>query len=325
MDREGFRALLLTRNLDEAGIEDSIALAERFEAFLDAHPDLSPARAVAAFSRLLIDEGQNTEANYLALARYGIFVKSNEIYVAVLELLDGAEAQGNLYRLVGERFGKGIRDEVFAGIGLSPLGAPSPDKPHHVHPVLARLAERVGAEARRELLSGCLRDLPDEYFLDDRQKYVEARDIDDYLEKQHQTFIEQLEACQREGKLFFAQPVTDEVISLVRNDPEIGSGRREGAVLYVSKIPYQAVQFLAETDPVLKRYYACHCPWAREAIRHGDVQLEEALCACSGGFHKRSWEVIFERSLRVDVLESVLGGDMRCRFAIHLPEEALPA
>lgn len=324
MDREGFSAFLQTRKLSEEGIESSIALAERFEGFLEAAPGNSQAEAVWGFSRVLIELGQNTESNYVALARYGLFTGRDDVYVAVLELLDGAEVQGNLHGLVGERFGAKVQDDVFAEIGISPLGTPSPEKPYHMHPVLRRLAEKVGDEALRELLSACLRDLPDKYFVADRRKYRKARDIDDYLKKKHQAFVRQLRKCQRERRLFFAQEVTDDVIAFVRDDPEIESGRREGAVVYVSKIPYQTARFLAETDPMLKRYYACHCPWAREAIRSGDVHLEEALCHCSGGFHKKPWEIIFERPLKVDVLESVLRGDKRCRFVIHLPEEAVP-
>jgi hypothetical protein len=40
------------------------------------------------------------------------------------------------------------------------------------------------------------------------------------------------------------------------------------------------------------------------------------------GFHKKPWEVIFGRTIQADVLESVLQGDMRCRFAIHLLKES---
>jgi hypothetical protein len=43
------------------------------------------------------------------------------------------------------------------------------------------------------------------------------------------------------------------------------------------------------------------------------------FCRCSAGFHKKPWEVIFDQKLEAEVLESVLQGDMRCRFAIHLP------
>jgi hypothetical protein len=325
MDKAGFRAMLQTRKLSEARIEASIALAERFETFLDDSHGIPTAEAAWAFSNVLIEEGQNTEDSYIALARYGLFTESNELYVAILELLDGAEAQGNLYRLVGEVFGTEVRDEVFAEIGLSPLGLPSSEKPRFMHPVIERLEHRVGKEACKKLLSGSLRDLPDKYFLAERRKYRKANDIDEYLKKKHQAFVRQLRKCQREGRLFFAQEITDDVVAFVQNDPEIESGRREGDVIYVSKIPYQAKQYLAETDPTLKRYYACHCPWAREAIKNGNVRLTATFCHCSGGFHKKPWEVIFERPLTVEVLESVLKGDTRCRFAIRLPQEALPA
>jgi len=61
------------------------------------------------------------------------------------------------------------------------------------------------------------------------------------------------------------------VLDFVRSDPEMGGGRREGNVIYETKIPYMTKLYLAETDPKLKRYYACHCPWAREAIKNENV------------------------------------------------------
>ena len=325
MDREGFRQMLQTRRLSDEKIEASIGLAERFELFLHDSGRLSSGESALAFSGLLIQEGQNTEDNYYALARYGRFTKNNDMYVAVLELLDGAEAQANLHRRVGEVFGQEVRDEVFAGIGVSPLGLPSSEKPRYMHPIVQRLEDRVGEEECRRLLSGGLRDLPDVYFRGERRKYRQAKDIDEYLRKRHQAFVRRLKKCQREGQLFFAQEITDAVVALVQNDPEIESGRREGNVVYVSKIPYMAKQYLAESDPTLKRYYACHCPWAREAIRSRDVRLAGTFCYCSGGYHKKPWEVIFKRPLEVELLQSAVRGDLRCRFAIYLPQEAIPA
>jgi hypothetical protein len=79
--------------------------------------------------------------------------------------------------------------------------------------------------------------------------------------------------------------------------------------------------YLAETDPILKHYYYCHCPWAREAIKNGDVTLAATFCNCSAGFHKKPWEVALGQPVRAEVLESVLMGDDRCRLAIHLPLE----
>lgn len=317
MDEQGFRAMLRARKVSDEQIDAAVALAERFERFA-ADKDMPPAELVWAFSEQLIREEQNTEENYVVLARYGLFTKDNALFVAVLELLDGAEAQGNLYRRVAEVFGEAVRDEVFVGVGVAPLGLPTPAKPAVMHPVIERLQARVGEAACRALLADGLRDLPDEYYTAERQRYQEGGDLDEYLRLKKRAFVEQLEACQREGRLFFAQEITDEVLAWVNGEPEVGGGRREGNVVYETKIPFMTTRYLAETDPTLRRYYYCHCPWAREAIRSGDVPLIATFCQCSGGFHKKPWEIALGRPVRAEVLESVLKGDMRCRFAIHL-------
>lgn len=322
MDKQGFRALLETRKLSDEKIEAAITLAERFERFVEDAGAMSIAEVAWAFSERLINEGQNTEDNYLALARYGVFTKNNALFVAILELFDGAEAQGNLYRRVAEIFGEDVRDEVFDGIGVAPLGLPAPDKPRTLHPVIERLEAKVGAEACKALLADSLRDLPDAYFVQERQRYQESADLDEYLRRKKQAFVDQLEACQREGRLFFAQEITDDVIAFVKNDPEIGGGRREGNIVYETKIPFMTSEYLAETDPTLKRYFYCHCPWAREAIKNRDVNLTATFCNCSAGFHKKPWEVALGQPVRAEVLESVLKEDDRCRFAIYLPREA---
>jgi len=129
-----------------------------------------------------------------------------------------------------------------------------------------------------------------------------------------------LEDCRREDRLFFAQEVTDEVLEFVRNEPEMGGGVRVGNIIYETKIPFLTKEYLAESDPRLKRYYYCHCPWAREAVKSGGKVIP-MFCNCSAGFHKKPWEGALGEKIQVDVLESVLKGDARCRFAIHLPEE----
>ncbi len=320
MDKVGFRELLKTRKLNDEQIDASIAIAERFEKFLNTSGETADGLAAWRFSKILIQEGQNTYENYLSLGRYGLFIKNNDVYAAILELLDGAEAQPNLYRRVGERYGDNVRDEVFAGIGISPLGLPSTDKPFDLFPVLDRLIGRIGYEATQQLLSDCMRDLPDEYFIDEREKYIKSADIDEYLRNKHQEFVHQLQKCQQEGVLFFSQEITDEVVEYVKSRLETECGVREGNLLFITKIPYNAKKYLAETDPTMQRYYACHCPWAREAIKNGNITLNAVFCNCSGGFSKKPWEVIFGKKLQVDLLESALKGDFRCRFVVHLPE-----
>jgi hypothetical protein len=320
MNTQAFREFLLTRKLSEEEIQASIALAERFEAHIQSTGGKPNAETTWSFCNLLIREGQNTYDNLVTVARYGRFMKNNEIYVAILELLDGAEAQPNLYNKVGEMFGEAVREDVFAGIGVAPLGTPSTDKPRFLFPAIERLVAKVGQKRVEKLLAACLRDLPDEYYKSERRKFLRSKGVADYAAKRHRAFVRALRKSQRQGELFFAQEITDEVVEYVKQNAEIESGVRQGNILYVSKIPYNAKQYLAESDPTMKRYYACHCPWAREAIRNGSVKLNPVFCNCSGGFSKKPWEIIFRQTLEVEVLESALQGDMRCRFAIHLPE-----
>lgn len=321
MDKDGFRTLLEKRKCSEAQIAASFAIAERFEAFLQQPGRVATAETAWEFSRLLIADSNNTEENYIALIRYCWLIKNNEMFVALLELVDGGEVGGNLYQRTGDRFGAELRDEIFKGIGVAPYGIPTPEKPIYVQPVLCRLEARVGEAACQEFLSASLRDLPDEYYLHEREKYRLAGNVDAYLRQRKDAFLAELEACQRDGRLFFSQEITDEVINFVRFDPEMGGGRREGNIIYEVKIPYQTKQYLEATDPTLKRYYGCHCPWARSALINQDVQPATTFCYCSGGFHKKPWEMIFEQPLRVEVLESILKSDERCRFAIYLPQD----
>jgi hypothetical protein len=325
MDREGFRQMLEGRGLPEEQIEQHLALAAGFEAWLqgrgiDGSPGASDARA---FSDHLVAQGRNSYDNYLALARYGRFLKNEPVYVAVVELLDGSEALERLYDKVGRAVGEAKRDEVFEGIDLPPLGTPSTAKPRVTQAVMERLERLVDAETCRDLLSSGLRDLQDEWYLEERSKYTESGNIDAYLERKGREFIAQLEKIRDEGGLFFTQPITDEVIEFVQSHPEIRQGVRQGNVLYEVKIPYMAREYLAESDERLKRYYYCHCPWVRESLKEGDVAVSPAFCLCSAGFHKKSWDVILNKPLKADVVESVLKGDRWCKIAIHLPEEAL--
>ncbi len=323
MDKTAYRSILQQRGWQEKSIQSAMATCEKFEDYIEGNSGQAMENVAWGFSKILIKDRKNTITNYLALIFYGMMHKNNEIFIAFFELFDGGEVSKNLYRKVAQRFGKEVRDEVFSGIGVAPYGVPSPDKPAYLLPVIGRLNKKVGEKACREFLSAGLRHMPERDYIEGREKFRQAGDIDAYLNQKKKDFLANLEACQREGRPFFTQEITTEVLDFVRKNPEMGGGMREGNIVYETKIPYMAKQYLAETNPTLRRYYACHCPWARYAIKNGNVKITPVLCYCSGGFHKKGWEVIFKQPLKVEVLESVLGGGDCCRFAIHLPEEAL--
>lgn len=325
MDKDGFQVFLQERKIAEKEINKHLEIIEQFEGFLQQPgrqkpSELATADDIRSFSNFMIRAKLNTMANYYGLLRYGRFVNNKAMIVAVVELLDGSEALDNLYHRLGEVIGESKRDQVFQGIDLPPLGTPVSERPRVTCVVMDRLERLVDPEVIDQILFNCLRDLQDEWYLDDKKKFLESKGIEAYLERKGKEFIAQLEKIRDEDGLFFTQKITDEVIDFVRSRPDIREGVLEGNILYETKIPYMTIEYLAETDPKMKRYYYCHCPWVREAVRTGDVRISPRFCNCSVGFHKKSWEVIFDQPLQAEVVESVLQGDLQCKFAIHLPE-----
>ena len=79
-----------------------------------------------------------------------------------------------------------------------------------------------------------------------------------------------------------------------------------------------AKKYLHEKDDKRKRHYYCHCPWVREAIL-SDLKISSNFCYCSAAFEKRPWDVIFDQPVKVDIVETVLRGDLICKFAIQIP------
>jgi hypothetical protein len=324
MDTAGYRAFLEKRNLSSEAIESAVVVVQALEDFLAAFgrgTSLASASSddVNAFSERLILDGGNSYDAYLALLRYGMFVKNRALYVTTLEYLDGAEAFGNFHDRLAEEVGEAARDRAFEGIVVPPLGTPNVKKPALVQAVLGRL-EASNPTACRRVLGNGLRDLQDEWFQDAKTEYAACGSLEEYLAKRSERFVAELERHRAEEKWWFVQEITPEVIEFVRRHPMMSGGIRQGNIVYEVKIPYMAKEWLEQTDPQWKRYYGCHCPWVRESLRTGDVKVSGSFCRCSAAFHKKPWEVIFGQRLQADVVESILRGDAQCKFAIHLPE-----
>jgi hypothetical protein len=328
MDRDAFERYLETRGSTGEAAATAVEFAERFEGFVAGRGRSvaeAPIGDVRAFLGVLVGEDANTWENLLALARFANFSGNRSVVVEVLGLLDGSEALGNLVAAATEVLGEERAGEVLAGVAVPPLGTPLVDLPPVTAEVMRRLAHALGPEELARILSGCLRDLDDAWYAADRAAYLASPDIDAFLDWRRSDFLETLERCRDEGELFFTQPVTDEVIGLVRSEPEMHSGVRDRSTIFEVKIPHMAAEWLAAGDPVTRRYHACHCPWVKDSLRDGGSDVPPGFCACSAGFHRRYWEVVLGRPLQAEIVESVLAGDDRCRIAIHLPPDVVPS
>jgi hypothetical protein len=154
----------------------------------------------------------------------------------------------------------------------------------------------------------------------EKREFQKSKNIDSFLSSHHKDYAEELAEHAKQRTLYSTQEVDDEVVEYARRTPTCQAGVRKGDITYVTKIPYMAKRYLHENNRRTKRYYACHCPWVREAIRSG-TKISPEFCYCSAGFEKQLWDVMFGRPVKADVLQSALKGDLICKFTIHIHRE----
>ncbi len=327
MDEEGFRSYCIKRNLKEETIQAHIRVVKDFEAFLRKkyrNKDFSSSSPsdMQSFVQHLLENGENTIDSFVGLIRYANFVNQREMVTFLFGLIEGFGALEKLSQTLKQTMGEGKREQIFGGINLPPLGTDPKDKPKVTKRIMERLEASLDEKTLKEIMSSGLDVGPKEWYLPMREKFLKSKSIDDFLRRKHQEAVELLEKHSREKSMFYAQEIDDEVVEYVRNNPEVMGGVREGEIIYETKIPYMTKKYLHEKDEKMKRYYACHCGWVREAIKSG-LKISPNFCYCSAGYHKRPWAIIFDQLVKADVIETVLKGDLICRFAIHIPKQFL--
>jgi hypothetical protein len=319
----GFRKRLKERKLSDKEIDFAIdAVKELLEYLKKKKVTLRVAGLgeLKEYLSFLIDGGRNSMARLLAIARYCHFVKKNDYYVYFTSILNGKDILPLIGKKLANIAGAETWRRVFDRFELPPLGSPPDDYPRLTKMIVEKLEAELPAATCRDILTGNYHEIPAEAFKDKKERFDKAKSIDNFLKGEHERLVAELTDFMKEGKIWYEQQITSEVVEFVKRSPEIQNGVRRGNKIYVSKIPYAPSDYLKEKDPRLKRYYACHCPLARSAIRDGEPRIPSVFCYCSGGFEKFAFDTVFGQPTEVELLESALKGDQRCRFAITIPD-----
>lgn len=332
MNEEGFRKYLreggqVAKGLSEKTIRLNIRMVREFEKFLRRkNPKRQFAdageRDVRGFIRYLAKDDRATLDNLIGLLRYARYSGNKDAALALLIILDGSSIFDLLSDAVKDKHGKRRRDELLGDFKQPPIGTSFKLLPRKTRDFMDRLESGLGEEATREILLTGPHAGPAKYYADEKELFRASKDIDEYLRRRREKFIDELREHMENDTLFFTQPINQDALDLVKRNPEIGGGVRRGKKIYHTKVPYMMIEYLKEKDPTMRRYYYCHCPLARESILSGE-KMPRDFCYCSAGYLKKPFEVAFGRPLRAEVKKSVLRGDAICRFAIEIPEEYL--
>ena len=317
-----FRKHLQARKIKTDEIEFAVNAVREFEEHLERKDmvfESADLEALKNYVALLIGEDRNSWERLVAIARYCNLTKKNEYYIYFTSIL-GAR---NVLPDIGERLatiaGEETRRRVFQGFKLPQLGSPQENYPRRTQRIMEKMKAELPDETCRRILTWNYHKLPAEAFKEKKRRFDKATSIDEYLKGEHKRLMAELERSMKAGQLWYEQEITPEVLEFVGGNQEICTGVRRGDQIYVTKIPYAPNQYLKEKDPILKRYYACHCPLVRTAVRDRAPEIPPMFCYCSGGYEKFHFDVLFGEPVEVDLFESALKGDLRCRFANKIP------
>lgn len=328
MDEARLRKHLLERGYREEFLPEYITSARRFAEYLSKGAGLDGVRSATvsefeAYSQVLIRNRENTVKAFDGIAECALLAGNTDVYVVALEIADGWNVVHTLAKRIEAACGDGARAAIFADVTMPEIGITKADQASLMQTIVNRMMRVLPEERCRSILTGLKHGLSDmtlDEVKDDRALLARSESIDDFLAARHRNWISKLEELKGRGEPLWTITIDDEVLEYLRSNPEIGGGARYGNKIYETKIPYMPQRYLRETDPVLKRYYFCHCPWARDAIKHPDKpQVPSVFCHCSLGYSKNYWDALFGCSVEGEVVESVLNGNMRCRMAFTLP------
>jgi len=120
----------------------------------------------------------------------------------------------------------------------------------------------------------------------------------------------------------------DKLLEIMYNDKSYGGTsyydcpQRRRDTIYITKVPCNPRSHQKAQTEIERKLAYCHCSWARAALRTHE-RVSPLFCYCSASWDKQLWEGILEKTVKVEIVRSLLKGDDQCVHAFHLPEDVL--
>lgn len=279
---------------------------------------------IKSYIQELIEAGENAPADLLALARAAYLCNNREVYIYFTQIVERDSIISNLKEHMVNVLGEEKTESLFSGLRPPVPGAPPEDAFSYTRELLTRMDKTLSQQECSRALTANAHGIPPRAFTAEVEKFKASENLKAYLEDAHRRSVATLQDHADSGEVWFEQIITQPVVDFVKSDREILGGVLKEGKIYWTKIPYDVEAWLSESDEGKKRYYACHCPMAREVLLQKEESIPKMWCNCTSGFVQQRFKAIFGEDVQVDCLESVLDGDKRCRFAIHVPERFIP-
>jgi hypothetical protein len=236
-----FRKFLKGRKLSAARIESSVEAVREFEKYLRKRKTTLKSAGVDVlrdYIALLIEEDKNSKDRLITIARYCYFAKKYDLYIYFTMILGASDVLPAMGERLAKIAGRATQRRVFQDAEMPPLGSPQENYPKLTKVILDKMEAELPSQTCREVLTWNYHNIPIEAFKESKERFEKAASIDEYLKGEHERLVEELESCMREGRPWFEQEITPEVVEFVRGNQEICTGMRRGDKVYKTKIPY---------------------------------------------------------------------------------------
>jgi effector-binding domain-containing protein len=211
-------------------------------------------------------------------------LESNKIEIQVVLHKWDDRLTYNLDRVLGKQ----VRTEIMKDREkLFQLESSMDERFQWVKGAIDRLDKLAGGREKYEILSSCAHEFSQKRIDKMRAIYEKNKNIDDVIEVMHNDYA------------WYEDPV------------------RKGNSIYVTKIPYNREGYEKATTLEDKKKNYCHCPIVRNYL---NSEISPTFCNCSTGWYRQLWEGIIGKSVQIDILKSLINGDDKCEFEIHLPK-----
>ena len=318
-----FTSLYQRNNLDQKDLGNALDFLSALEAELSLnHPkklleDIDIEELDELIHYLLLFR-KNTVVNFVIMMRYFKVAKRNDLFIHLTRYTGSIGVMESILSKFEKVVGSSKANDVKSMIQIPALGAPLLEMPKYIDQMMSIFEKHLTKDQIRYILADNHHHIPKEAFLQEKVYYEQALTLDDYLIDLHNRNIEELKRFQKENRVWYEQEINDQVIEFVSSNQEILSAVRSGDQLYVTKIPYDTKSYLESTTFEEKRFHACHCPFVKVVLQNNQHHISPEWCHCSGGFTKYQFDILFDKELDVQLIETPLKGDMLCRFAISL-------
>lgn len=270
--------------------------------------------------KYIVDTKQNTVAHFITLMRYYKMINHHENFIRLTQYTGGYGVVESILNKLTRVTGKSFKEAVLNEMEIPVLGTSPTEMIHFTKRFITWLESHLDEEKLRLVLSDNHHQIPRESFIEEKVLYEASPTLETYLKELHDRKVKELQSFYDQGKVWYEQEITPEVINYVKTNQEIMSAVLNDDALYITKIPYDTKKFLDAKTIEDHNYYLCHCPFARESIKTKDHAISSNWCYCSGGFSKLPFDVIFDQDLKIELISSALHKDNACRFKIDLSD-----